>query len=181
MTRVNRGPPPQPPVKNPNTTVTDNNVKSAAAQSSPSIAKQLNRYILNEINFEMRTQITSIFFSLFKFGISSKAIIPQNGINAPLLPNKSTLFGKSDSSNADVNNKAINPVKSNVFQASTNSSSITVSVTNKVVPNHGKPNCAPKPPGLIAAKNSMSPKSAAENSTRPGVARHHSWRSPRFE
>lgn len=91
------------------------------------------------------------------------------------------LFGRSDSSNADVNSKTTsNTVKSNVLQSSTNSSSITVSVTNKVVPNHGKPNCAPKPPGLIAVKNNMSPNSGMENSTRPGVARHHSWRSPRF-
>lgn len=43
VTRVNRGPPPQPPVKNPNTTVTDNNFKSVAAQSSPIFAKQLTR------------------------------------------------------------------------------------------------------------------------------------------
>lgn len=43
VTRNNRGPPPQPPVKNPNTTVTDNNVKSVAAQSSPILAKQSNR------------------------------------------------------------------------------------------------------------------------------------------
>lgn len=117
----------------------------------------------------------------FKFLISSKAIIPQNGINASLLPNKSTLFGRSDSSNADMNSKTSNIVKSNVLQISTNSSSIAVSVTNKIVPNHGKPNCAPKPPGLIAAKNNMSPNSVTENSIRPGViARHHSWRSPRF-
>lgn len=43
VTRVNRGPPPQPPVKNPNTNVTDNNVKSIAAQSSPVVAKHSNR------------------------------------------------------------------------------------------------------------------------------------------
>lgn len=130
----------------------------------------------------MLSEIKSIFSHFFTVPlISSKAIIPQNGINASLLPNKSMLFGKSDTSNADVNNKTSNTVKSIVLQSSTTSSSIAISVTNKIVPNHGKPNCAPKPPGLIAAKNNMSPNSVTENSTRPGVARHHSWRSPRLD
>lgn len=63
--------------------------------------------------------------------------------------------------------------------------------TNKVVPNHGKPNCAPKPPGIqhivSAHKNGLSPLNTVNSTTtnngninRPIVSRAHSMRSPRF-
>lgn len=49
------------------------------------------------------------------------------------------------------------------------------------VPNHGKPNCAPKPPGIqqiIAAKNG-STSNSSNGTGRPTVARHHSMKTPR--
>lgn len=57
----------------------------------------------------------------------------------------------------------------------------------KPVPNHGKPNCAPKPPGIqqiIAAKNGNNGNSGTNNNGsngtgRPTVARHHSMKTPR--
>lgn len=50
--------------------------------------------------------------------------------------------------------------------------------SSKPIPNHGKPNCAPKPPGIsqmIAAKNN----GVAGGSPRPTVSRHHSMKTPR--
>lgn len=38
----NRGPPPQPPTKNPLTTVTDNNIRTAAQSN---VVKQTNRFV----------------------------------------------------------------------------------------------------------------------------------------
>lgn len=110
---------------------------------------------------------------------SSSPVIPPNGTS--IVPNKSSLFGKNETSNAD--SKASNKLNSNVMLSTQTSNSITVTVTNKIVPNHGKPNCAPKPPGiqnLIASKSPSNATTNNENSTRPNVARHHSMRSPRF-
>lgn len=79
--------------------------------------------------------------------------------------NKSNNIGVNNiksSSNNDNNNNNLNVGTNNT------------GAINKPVPNHGKPNCAPKPPGIqqiIAAKTG--------NGNRPAVSRHHSMRSPR--
>lgn len=98
----------------------------------------------------------------FCFGFVNSGLsiaVSSNGVT--ILPNKSTLYG---------NNVNIN-------------STGTKTPTNNIVPNHGKPYCAPKPPGL---KNGLSPLNNINstnnngNNGRPNVARSQSVRTPRF-
>lgn len=110
-----------------------------------------------------------------------------------MAPNKSSLFGKGSAptvesiTNSQNSNKGngigANNIKSNINKINNNNDNNNNNVNvgtnntgavNKPVPNYGKPNCAPKPPGIqqiIAAKNG--------STTRPAVSRHHSMRSPR--
>lgn len=136
----------------------------------------------------------------------SPTISSINGTNISILPNKSALYGNHNNNNNvnnNINSKHNNHVNTNTItvkmtSSSSSSSSSTSSLsatTNKVVPNHGKPNCAPKPPGIqnIAggAKNGLSPTTTTTATTnnghgsgnsigRPIVSRAHSMRSPRF-
>lgn len=72
----------------------------------------------------------------------------QTSLAQNVAPNKSTLFGSSNSNSS--------------------SSNLTPTPPCKPILNHGKPNCAPKPPGIqLAVKE------------KPTVARHHSMKSPR--
>lgn len=98
----------------------------------------------------------------FCFGFVNSGLsiaVSSNGVT--ILPNKSTLYGN------------------NVNTSSTG----TKTPTNNIVPNHGKPYCAPKPPGL---KNGLSPLNNINstnnngNNGRPNVARSQSVRTPRF-
>lgn len=88
---------------------------------------------------------------------SSPSNGPTSAVTSPIgslsvLPNKSTLFGGSSSPAPSVPQTQPSP---------------------KPVPNHGKPNLAPKPPG-------MQLNTSVTNSNNNGrVARHHSMRSPR--
>lgn len=107
----------------------------------------------------------------------------NGGADLKATPNRSTLF------------QSLGTVSSS---ESSSSSSSSGSVTNlsatanggRPMPNHGKPNCAPKPPGIhqiIAAKNGGSTLSIAAAPTthvngsagRPTVSRHHSMKTPR--
>lgn len=103
-------------------------------------------------------------FDLVSCGNSgpTSVAVSSNGV----LPNKSALFG-----NNNVNTSASIVTK-------------TTTPTNNVVPNHGKPYCAPKPPGL---KNGLSPLNNINsttpnngNNSRSNVARSQSVRTPRF-
>lgn len=109
-----------------------------------------------------------------------------NGANITILPNKSALYGNSNNNNVNIN--TITAKMTSTTAATATSTPITTT-TNKVVPNHGKPNCAPKPPGIqniVTSKNGLSPLNTANstlnngNSNRPIVSRAHSMRSPRF-
>lgn len=113
-------------------------------------------------------------------GVSSQAPStpspsPSNGptsaaVTSPLgslsvLPNKSTLFGGSGSSNSNSNSLTGSPQPPAVPQTQP---------SPKPVPNHGKPNLAPKPPGM-----QLNTSVASNNNGSGRVARHHSMRSPR--
>lgn len=104
----------------------------------------------------------------FLFGLCNSASptsVSSNGANISIIPNKSSLFGNSN----NVNTNTIG------VKATT-----TTTTTNKVVPNYGKPTCAPKPPST--AKNGLSPLNTTNNgnSNRSIVSRAQSMRAPRF-
>lgn len=91
----------------------------------------------------------------------------HNSPSSPIAaPNKSTLFQSivtqiQTETSSNQNNSTNSSTKNLVPQNS---------VTSRPV-NHGKPNCAPKPPGIsqiIAAKNN-----------KPTVTRHQSMKTPR--
>ena len=126
---------------------------------------------------------------------TATSISSINGTNITILPNKSALYGNSNNTNNNHSNT--NHVNTNTITVKMTSTT----TTNKVVPNHGKPNCAPKPPGIqgsgvAAAKNGLSPINTTTTTTtsiaaatnnghgsgngRPIVSRAHSMRSPRF-
>ncbi|XP_031640172.1 verprolin isoform X2 [Contarinia nasturtii] len=148
----NRGPPPQPPSK----IVTDNNNSSTTVNSSPLI-KQSNS--------------------------GSPTSVSSNGSNiSSILPNKSSLFGNSNSLNNTSTKTTTPPPPPPPITTAT---STTTTITNKVVPNYGKPTCAPKPP-VTAAKNGLSPLNNISNTTNNGnssnrsiVSRAQSMRAPR--
>lgn len=92
-----------------------------------------------------------------------------------ILPNKSSLFGTNGISSA----AGPTATGSNNSLATATVTSTTTTPTNKSptpsmkpVPNHGKPNFAPKPPGLQQL--------ALASSQRTTVSRHHSMKSPRY-
>lgn len=97
-----------------------------------------------------------------------------------LAPNKSSLFSTNASTmtattgggggGASSSSNGISNGGSPVSSASP--SPPAKSPTPVVKPNHGKPNFAPKPPGLQQL--------AMASGQRPAVARHHSMRSPRY-
>lgn len=116
------------------------------------------------------------------FSHSTSQSPSTNGIsissNTVIAPNKSSLFNNSSpTTNVSVDRD------SNSSISSLNNSSNSTQQQLKPVPNHGKPNCAPKPPGIqqiIAAKNGNNGNSNGSNGTgRPTVARHHSMKTPR--
>ncbi|ALC42793.1 Vrp1, partial [Drosophila busckii] len=81
-----------------------------------------------------------------------------------LAPNKSTLFGGSAVGNGVGNSNSPTPASA--------STSIAQQQQLKPAIGHGKPNFAPKPPGLQQM-------ALANGHQRPVVARHHSMKSPR--
>ncbi|KFB40707.1 AGAP001886-PA-like protein [Anopheles sinensis] len=99
-------------------------------------------------------------------------------INAPVA-NRSALFGGTATatttptippSTASNNNSSSNNVVGNG----------SVPSATKPVPNYGKPNLAPKPPGMQLAMAGEGGQSGGGNAaTRPTVSRHQSMRSPR--
>ncbi|XP_055316855.1 WAS/WASL-interacting protein family member 2 isoform X2 [Sitodiplosis mosellana] len=96
---------------------------------------------------------------------ASPTSVSSNGANISILPNKSSLFGNS--------------VNSNAIGVKTTATAMTTTTTNKVVPNYGKPTCAPKPP--VTAKNGLNALTTTNNgnSTRSSVSRSQSVRAPR--
>lgn len=101
--------------------------------------------------------------------------VASGGSLRNLAPNRSTLFGSganSGSGSAGNNSYNSNSVDTTSPSASASPSPPTKSPLPTLKPNHGKPNFAPKPPGLQ--------KLALANGQRPGVARHHSMKSPRY-
>lgn len=131
--------------------------------------------------------LSNCFFFLNQLSIPhtfshSTSLSPTtNGIsissNTVIAPNKSSLFNNvSHTTNASVDRESIS---SNSSLNNTSNSTQQL----KPVPNHGKPNCAPKPPGIqqiIAAKSGNNGSSNGSNGTgRPTVARHHSMKTPR--
>lgn len=84
--------------------------------------------------------------------------LPLNGTNTSLVPNKSSLFAKTNTTSSTVDtcndsNSSNTNNKSNSLSNATHNINITSTTTSKVVPNHGKPNCAPKPPGKNSKNN----------------------------
>lgn len=115
------------------------------------------------------------------FSHSTSLSPTTNGIsissNTVIAPNKSSLFNNmSQTTNTSVDRDSNSSISS--LNNTSNSSQQL-----KPVPNHGKPNCAPKPPGIqqiISAKNGNNGNSNGSNGTgRPTVARHHSMKTPR--
>lgn len=97
--------------------------------------------------------------------VSSSA---ASGSLRSLAPNKSTLFGGNTGGGVNSSsNSSTSP------SASASPSPPTKSPLPAMKPHHGKPNFAPKPPGLQQL--------AIANGQRPAVARHHSMKSPRYK
>lgn len=93
---------------------------------------------------------------------SSSVTSPVGGIS--LLPNKSTLFGGTGGNGSSGNSSA--------------SGSPVPPQTTKPTINYGKPNLAPKPPGM-QLNTSGGGGTAGSGANRNMVGRHHSMRSPR--
>lgn len=108
-----------------------------------------------------------LFFHSFSNNSSTKSPAPtittSNGptIKPAIAPNKSSLF------------QSITTNETHTNGGSTTSINSVTSITKSLL-NHGKPNCAPKPPGiqLVANKN-------VNGNGRPAVSRHHSMKTPR--
>ncbi|XP_037051851.1 WAS/WASL-interacting protein family member 2 isoform X2 [Bradysia coprophila] len=166
--RTNRGPPPQPPAQKQYPVDSAPKGKSSPpAVPPPPITQQQHS---NESNssalFKKQTNSHSTSLSPTTNGISLNS-------NTVVAPNKSSLFSnmsQTTTTNDRESNSSISSLNSN-------------SNSTKPVPNHGKPNCAPKPPGIqqiIAAKGGNNGSTNGSNGTgRPTVARHHSMKSPR--
>lgn len=93
-------------------------------------------------------------FMLFKSHVASSHSNQVLNSTVDSLPtaNKSTLFGTNATTNG------------------TNSQTVN---SSKPVPNYGKPNCAPKPPGI---QQLVKPPGV---NGKPTVSRHHSMKTPR--
>lgn len=104
-------------------------------------------------------------------GKASPQLVIPNNTGMSLLPNKSTLFSSTPTPQPQ------SSPQSPSFSIGSNSSSspnpppLSSLSSTKPVINHGKPNLAPKPPGMIPLVG---------NGTRSSVARHQSMRSPRY-
>lgn len=93
-----------------------------------------------------------------------------NQQSAVMTPNRSTLFQSTTTPSEFRTTTSI------ISAGSHNNLS---GIGGRAMPNHGKPNCAPKPPGIhqiIASKNSNN---NGASGARPTVARHHSMKTPR--
>lgn len=112
---------------------------------------------------------------------SSSSLVASSATSGSLrslAPNKSTLFGNNavgQGSGGGGNGANINSTGNSTSpSASASPSPPTKSpLLPSMKPNHGKPNFAPKPPGLQQL--------AMANGQRPAVARHHSMKSPRYK
>lgn len=141
--RTNRGPPPQPPVQQLLKNANDSSSYNTLGKSSYSSQK---------------SQAPSTPSPSPSNGPVSPAVTSPIG-SLSILPNKSTLFGGSSNSSSSGSPQPP-PVPQTL-------------PSPKPVPNHGKPNLAPKPPGMQFNT------SVASNNGSSRVARHHSMRSPR--
>lgn len=145
--------------------------KAFAIYSARVIVKRITFLLLFNLNYQIHN-----FLPLHTISHSTSLSPTTNGIsissNTIIAPNKSSLF----------NNMSQTTTASSVDRESY-SSNLTQQL--KPVPNHGKPNCAPKPPGIqqiIASKNGNGNGSSTNGSNgtgRPTVARHHSMKTPR--
>lgn len=105
---------------------------------------------------------------------SPQLVISSNNAGMQLLPNKSTLFASSTPGSGSSSPQPHHQSPS--FNSSPGSNSNTPSpVPPKPTINYGKPNVAPKPPGMTV----QLPGNGANAPARPTVARHQSMRSPR--
>lgn len=100
-------------------------------------------------------------------GKASPQLVIPNNTGIQLLPNKSTLFASSSP-------QPQQQPQSPSFNMSGNSASSPV--PPKPTINYGKPNLAPKPPGMTV----QVPGNGTNAPARPTVARHQSMRSPRY-
>lgn len=153
--RTNRGPPPQPPVQLKNA-----NDSSATPLGKSSYSSQ-------------KSQAPSTPSPSASNGPASAVTSPAGSIHSSVLPNKSTLFGGGgggggggSSGNSSASGSPVPPPP--------------VPQTVKPVPNYGKPNLAPKPPGMQLNTSLGSSSGGSSNGpNRNMVGRHHSMRSPR--
>lgn len=117
-----------------------------------------------------------VVWIVYKYSVTLTSV-SSNGANISILPNKSSLFGNSNS----VNTNSIGVMKSTTTATAAAAATVTpATTTNKVVPNYGKPTCAPKPP--VTAKNGLSALTTTNNGNGPrtSVSRSQSVRAPRF-
>ncbi len=137
--------------------------------------------------FENQNFLNSSSSLHITFSHSTSLSPTTNGIsissNTIIAPNKSSLFNNmSQTTNVSSSSTSSVDRESNSSISSLNNTSSSTQQL-KPVPNHGKPNCAPKPPGIqqiIAAKNGSNGTTNGSNGTgRPTVARHHSMKTPR--
>ncbi|XP_037941556.1 uncharacterized protein PB18E9.04c-like, partial [Teleopsis dalmanni] len=103
--------------------------------------------------------ISDSAISKSSYSSSTTSLIATNTSIRNLTPNKSSLFGN----NGGVSSDSTTPSPPVMNKSPTPGI--------KPMPNHGKPNFAPKPPGLQQL--------AFANGQRPLVSRHHSMKSPR--
>uniref|UniRef100_A0A336MI93 CSON012699 protein n=1 Tax=Culicoides sonorensis TaxID=179676 RepID=A0A336MI93_CULSO len=160
--QVNRGPPPQPPISK------EIDQSNETRSNLPVIGPKRGQSVQSASASSSPTPLN---------GKASPQLVIPNNTGMSLLPNKSTLF----SSSTGTPQPQVSPqspsfsINSNSSHLSNSSSSspapppLPLSSTKPVI-NHGKPNLAPKPPGMVPNVG---------NGTRPIVARHQSMRSPR--
>lgn len=120
---------------------------------------------------------------------STTSVISQTilGNNFNVLPNKSSLFNTNlSSSSLQISTNTTSQTSSSTSLSSYNSNNsiIQQQQMNKPVPNYGKPNLAPKPPGMQSLQLSLAlpsqPATGRNSNGRPTVARHHSMKTPRY-
>lgn len=105
---------------------------------------------------------------------------PAQSLNSKTTTPAATNGGESPQSPLNVA-----PIRSSLFPDS-NINGSSASLSSKPVPNHGKPNCAPKPPNFqqnVVVSNG--PKTSTNGGCvptagKPTVSRHHSMKTPRY-
>lgn len=102
-------------------------------------------------------------------GKASPQLVIPNNTGMSILPNKSTLFSSTPQPQTSPQSPSFS-IGSNSSAPSSSPNPHSQSSTKPVI-NHGKPNLAPKPPGMVPVLG---------NGTRSSVARHQSMRSPRY-